>query len=71
MDIDMDGSGTISNKDVFYYIKGNLEFDQLIWEFGDANNPDWVHVSYAEGKNRKKVLVAYKTLGVTRYKPFK
>jgi hypothetical protein len=71
MDIDMDGSGTISNKDVFYYIKGNLEFDQLIWEFGDANNPDWVHVSYAEGKNRKEVLVAYKTLGVTRYKPFK
>ena len=71
MDIDMDGSGTISNSDVFYYIKGNLEFDQLIWELGDNYNPDWVHVSYAEGKNRKEVLVAYKTFGITRYKPFK
>jgi zinc D-Ala-D-Ala carboxypeptidase len=71
IDIDMDGSGTISNRDVFYYIKENLEFDQLIWEFGDNYNPDWVHVSYAEGKNRKEVLVAYKMLGMTRYKPYK
>lgn len=71
MDIDMDGSGTISNRDVFYYIKENIEFDQLIWEFGDNYNPDWVHVSYAEGKNRKEVLVAYKMLGMTRYKPYK
>lgn len=71
IDIDMDGSGTISNREVFYYIKENLEFDQLIWEFGDNYNPDWVHVSYAEGKNRKEVLVAYKMLGMTRYKPYK
>ena len=71
IDVDMDGSGTISNRDVFYYIKENIEFDQLIWEFGDNYNPDWVHVSYAEGKNRKEVLVAYKMLGMTRYKPYK
>lgn len=71
IDIDMDGSGLISNKQVFDYIKENLEFDQLIWEFGDANNPDWVHVSYSEGKNRKEVLTAYKLLGMTRYRPHK
>lgn len=71
IDIDMDGSGLISNKQVFDYIKDNLEFDQLIWEFGDANNPDWVHVSYAEGKNRKEILIAYKILGLVRYRPYK
>lgn len=71
MDIDMDGSGLISNSNVFYYIKDNLEFDQLIWEFGDNYNPDWVHVSYVSpDKNRKQVLVAYKFLGMTKYKPF-
>lgn len=71
MDIDMDGSGLISNANVFYFIKDNLEFDQLIWEFGDNYNPDWVHVSYVSpDKNRKQVLVAYKFLGITKYKPF-
>lgn len=71
IDIDMDGSGTISNKEVFEYIKNNLEFDQLIWEFGDVHNPDWVHVSYSEGRNRNEVLIAYKLLGMTRYRPYK
>ena len=71
MDIDMDGSGLISNANVFYYIKDYLEFDQLIWEFGDNYNPDWVHVSYVSPeKNRKQILVAYKFLGMTKYKPF-
>jgi len=71
MDIDMDGSGLISNANVFYFIKDNLDFDQLIWEFGDNYNPDWVHVSYVSpDKNRKQVLVAYKFLGMTKYKPF-
>ena len=72
MDIDMDGSGTISNKEVFCYIRDTLDFDQLIWEFGDNYNPDWVHVSYVSAqKNRKQVLVAYKFLGMTKYRPYK
>jgi zinc D-Ala-D-Ala carboxypeptidase len=72
MDIDMDGSGNISNSQVFSYIKDNLDFDQLIWEFGDNYNPDWVHVSYVSTeKNRKQILVAYKFLGMTKYRPYK
>lgn len=71
IDIDMDGSGLISNSNVFNFIKDNLDFDQLIWEFGDNYNPDWVHVSYVSPeRNRKQVLVAYKFLGMTKYKPF-
>jgi zinc D-Ala-D-Ala carboxypeptidase len=72
IDIDMDGSASgVSNADVFNYIKDNLVFDQLIWEFGGNKNPDWVHVSYNEGKNRKQILKAEKVKGKTIYIPYK
>ena len=47
-----------SNLDMFHWIKDNLEFDQLIWEFGAI--PKWLHVSYNKDKNRKQVLVTKK-----------
>ena len=51
------------------YIKENLEFDQMIWEFGTDENPDWVHVSYeSSGKQRKQILKATKINGITHYK---
>jgi hypothetical protein len=72
MDIDMDGASSgISNADVFNYIKDNIIFDQLIWEFGDSKNPDWVHVSFNKGKNRKQVLKGEKVKGKTLYIPYK
>jgi hypothetical protein len=54
---------------VFNYIKDNLPFDQLIWEFGNEDNPDWVHVSYVE-KPRKQILKAFKMNGATKYFPY-
>jgi zinc D-Ala-D-Ala carboxypeptidase len=70
IDIDMDGTPHgVTNKMVFDYIKNNLEFDQLIWEFGTNENPDWVHVSYeSTGKQRKQVLKAIRVNGSTQYK---
>ncbi len=57
--IDMDGLNGLSNAEIFYYILTNLEFDQLIWEYGTDENPDWVHVSFTNSrKNRKSVLKA-------------
>ena len=54
---------------MFHYIKNNLNFDKIIWEFGNDTNPDWVHVSYInEQKNRNEVLVAYREKGKTKYK---
>ena len=59
LDLDGDVFGRISNYKIFQYIRENLEFDQLIWEFGDKNNPDWVHVSYVhDGFNRGRCLKA-------------
>jgi hypothetical protein len=61
LDLDADVFGGCTNSQIFEYIRNNLEFDQLIWEFGDENNPDWVHVSYVyDGINRKRCLKAFR-----------
>ena len=58
-DLDADVFGRVSNSSIFNYIRENLQFDQLIWEFGDEDNPDWVHVSYVyDGVNRGRCLKA-------------
>ena len=68
MDID-DKYGNATNAEMFNYIKNNLDFDQMIWEFGDDKNPNWVHVSYVnEIDNRNRCLKAYKENGKTKYK---
>jgi zinc D-Ala-D-Ala carboxypeptidase len=70
IDID-DIYGHKSNYQMFEYIRENLDFDQLIYEFGDADNPDWVHVSYVSSKeNRNRVLRAVKNNGKTSYQVF-
>lgn len=71
VDIDMDGT-SVTNAQIFNYIKDNLEFDQLIAEFPENSNPAWVHVSYeSSGKQRKQILVAKKVGGATKYIPYK
>ena len=53
---------------MYEFIKKNLDFDQIIWEFGDDDNPDWVHVSYVSpDQNRNRCLKAYKKSGRTNY----
>ena len=73
--IDLTTLGEKSNRELFFYIKDNLNFDQLIWEFGkDPNSEDgsprWIHVSYVNKKaNRNNVLVAkYKGSKATYFK---
>jgi len=68
IDIDMDGSDSeVTNKMVFDFIVANLDWDQIIHEFGTDSNPDWVHVSYTKGKNRKQKLKAVRKNGKTSY----
>ena len=67
MDID-DTFGRMTNAEMYYFIKDHLDFDQMIWEFGNDDNPNWVHVSYVSPeKNRKLCLKAYKKNGRTKY----
>ena len=68
IDID-DTYGHRSNASMFHHLRYSLDYDQIIWEFGDDKNPAWVHVSYvSEAKNRHRCLQAYKENGKTKYK---
>jgi len=67
IDID-DVYGYKTNAEMFQYIKDNLDFDTIIWEFGTDDNPDWIHVSYVSNeRNRGRVLKAIKENGKTKY----
>jgi zinc D-Ala-D-Ala carboxypeptidase len=67
LDIDCATFGNGTNAELFKFIKDNLEFDQLIWEFGNDKQPDWLHVSYNRLHNRKQILRATKQGGRTIY----
>lgn len=58
--MDIEGLGAITNKQLFDYIKNNLVFDQLIWEYGTDKEPAWVHVSYCSNRNRNQILYTTK-----------
>ena len=58
-----------SNAEMFHFIKNNLNFDQLIWEYGNSHNPDWVHLSFiSKTQNRQRVLQAFRVNNKTEYK---
>ena len=57
-----------TNAEMYYYIKDNLDFDQMIWEFGTDKNPNWLHISWVSHRpNRKKLTIAKKVNGRTKY----
>jgi len=60
------------NKEIFEFVRENLEFDQLIWEYGDKEQPAWVHASKVPyRKNRAEILRCYHDQdGNVRYVPF-
>ena len=68
--VDLDDTfGKATNAEMYHWIKDNLDFDQMIWEFGDDDNPAWVHVSYvSEEENRNRCLLAYKENKKTKSK---
>ena len=67
IDID-DTFGHKTNAEMYHYIKDNLDFDQLIWEFGTDKNPNWLHISWVSHRpNRKKLTIAKTVNGKTKY----
>ena len=70
--IDIDVYGNLTNAEVFSYLREHTNFDQLIWEFGDDENPNWVHCSYKrDGRNRGEVLRAIRVNGKVRYETYR
>ena len=69
LDLDAHTFGGLTNQQLFKFISDHTDFDQLIWEFGTDEEPDWVHVSYTSDRiNRGEKLKAYKANNVTKYK---
>lgn len=71
IDMDADIFGGITNKQIFDYVRANLPFKQLIWEYGTDANPDWVHVSYDPANNKKEVLRVRRVKGKPVYEHVK
>ena len=67
-DIEIPG---VPNHELAEWIKGNLEYTQLILEFYTRGIPDsgWVHVSYVPSNLKKQDLTAVKENGKTVYLP--
>ena len=67
IDLDADGMTDLTNNQLFDYIRENLQFDQMIKEFGGEDSPAWIHVSFSATHNRKECLKAIKQNGKTKY----
>ena len=65
IDIDQDvyeSATGVSNADIFYFIYDNLDYNKLIWEFGDKKKPDWVHVSFSTDKKKNERKNTYRAV---------
>ena len=51
----LSNSDSITNNEIFNYIKDNLEFDTLIWMLGNNKRPHYIYVSY-NSENKKQIL---------------
>ena len=58
IDIDADiFDNGLTNKQIYNWLVNNVDFDQIIWEYGTDDNPAWVHISYvSKEKNRRQRL---------------
>ena len=58
IDID-DVYGRKTNAEMYKWIQENLDYDQMIWEFGTDTQPNWIHISYVskeENRNQERKL---------------
>lgn len=69
-DLDLDGNSRYSNKDLFDFAAKNLRYKQIIWEKGDKNKPDWVHIANSEGNNQMRLTRCLVENGKTKYIDF-
>lgn len=65
--IDFSAQDKKDNAKLFKYIYDNLDYDQLIWEAGNDEYPDWIHASLKPKGNRKQCLRMTKVKGKSTY----
>lgn len=55
--IDIQGRNGVKNADIIKWVQKNLNYNQLIWEYGTAIEPKWVHIGYGTRKQFLKIGV--------------
>lgn len=67
-DIKLVINGVNMSEELYHGIKAmGVPFKQLIWEFGDDDVPQWVHIAFDKSNNKMQCLKAYKDDGKTKY----
>ena len=56
MAIDLDAGSNAENLKLFNWLKDNVEYKQLIYEYGDKSGPEWVHISYDPNNLKTQLL---------------
>jgi hypothetical protein len=69
--IDLSSGNNAENKKIFLWAKDNLVYDQIIYEYGNDDGCDWVHISYKPTGNRKQALKCSKINGKPFYTNYK
>jgi len=70
IDIDADLFGGVKNSQLFDFVRDELTWDQLIWEFGNEFQPNWVHISRKSAGNRSMILRAIRVNGKVSYQNY-
>ena len=67
-DIKLVINGVNISEELYHGIKAmGVPFKQLIWEFGDDDTPQWVHIAFDKDNNKMQCLKAYSEDGSTKY----
>jgi hypothetical protein len=67
-DIKLVINGVNISDELYHGIKAmGVPFKQLIWEFGDDDTPQWVHIAFDKDNNKMQCLKAYEENGKTKY----
>ena len=58
--IDIDTRSRDENRILYEWMRDNLKYDQLIWEYGNDDGPDWIHVSYTKNNRQQTIKILKK-----------
>ena len=58
--IDIDTRSRDENRILYEWMRDNLKYDQLIWEYGNDDGPDWIHVSFTKNNRQQTIKILKK-----------
>jgi zinc D-Ala-D-Ala carboxypeptidase len=56
--IDVRGKNGVKNADILNWVRTNMQYQQLIWEYGTSKEPRWVHIGYGTRMQFLKIGVS-------------